>query len=400
MNRNRYQGFTLVELLVVIAIIGVLVGLLLPAVQAAREAARRMSCSNNLKQLGLAFHNYHSAFGHLPAHAGGTNRKHSQSWSTVMRPSATGSGAANTNHLSALVPLLPFVEQQTLWEKISNQLPASGGLVWPPMGPCPHMTLQDQDNNPYEPWQTTLPAYRCPSDPGEGLPATGRTNYGVCVGDSIVGQYDGLINQWGETVSAAGDTRQSQRGMFIMGWQKPGFRDVLDGLSNTIMGGEFNTYMGSDHITTRLKNGVGAHAAPSACYTGQDPDRPQFWGPSAILYGDPEQQRGMKWAAGMAIYTGFTTVLPPNGAICQDTSTNNIHRSGGIFSPSSRHPGGAHMLLGDGSVKFISESIEAGGDVGCVRAGYSGPRAPGSPSPYGVWGALGTRASGETIGEY
>ena len=116
MSRSRYSrlGFTLVELLVVIAIIGVLVGLLLPAVQAAREAARRMSCSNNFKQIGLAIHNYHSAYKQIPTQHGGTGlRVGANSW---------WEGSATTNHeeLSAFVGLTPFMEQQALWEKISN----------------------------------------------------------------------------------------------------------------------------------------------------------------------------------------------------------------------------------------------------------------------------------------
>ncbi|WP_372899412.1 DUF1559 domain-containing protein, partial [Stieleria sp.] len=124
---RRYSaraGFTLVELLVVIAIIGILVGLLLPAVQAAREAARRMSCSNNFKQIGLALHNYHSAYQRLPMNYGGT---------TPVAPLTSGpGGVANWwesnnfgNHelLSILVPLTPYMEQQSLWESISQPFP-------------------------------------------------------------------------------------------------------------------------------------------------------------------------------------------------------------------------------------------------------------------------------------
>ncbi len=119
------QAFTLVELLVVIAIIGVMVGLLLPAVQAAREAARRMSCGNNFKQLGLGLHNYHAAYNRLPQHGGGT---------------PSGPAIHNQLFLSILVPMLPFVEQQSLWEQISNQL-VVGSTTYPPMGPVMWGTL-------------------------------------------------------------------------------------------------------------------------------------------------------------------------------------------------------------------------------------------------------------------
>ena len=142
-SKSYRFGFTLVELLVVIAIIGILVGLLLPAVQAAREAARRMSCSNNFKQIGLAIHNYHSAYKQLPMHSGGT------------RPSPAAGGwwqpgdGSNRMRLSIFVGLTPFMEQQALWETISNpsvvDLDNPGTprtTPWPAMGPTP----TDEDN--------------------------------------------------------------------------------------------------------------------------------------------------------------------------------------------------------------------------------------------------------------
>ncbi len=187
------RGFTLVELLVVIAIIGVLVGLLLPAVQAAREAARRMSCSNNFKQIALAIHNYHSAYKQLPIHGAGTDSPGTPNHPPVAQASSnpsdnwwTNYGHSNSWRLSILVGATPFMEQQSLWEQISNPngedsvdetityLPPN---QWPPMGPT---TAQIR----YKPWVTEIPTLRCPSDPGVGLPALGRCNYGACLGDS------------------------------------------------------------------------------------------------------------------------------------------------------------------------------------------------------------------------
>lgn len=181
--QKRSAGFTLVELLVVIAIIGVLVGLLLPAVQAAREAARRMSCSNNFKQIGLAIQNYHSAFKQLPRYGGGTDGL-DKNKNVGTEPGWIRSGWHNSQALSARVALTPYFEQQTLWEQISTptDFDGDGAIDFPAMGPYP--TIQSYSpayvtgasGANYEPWLTEIPTLRCPSDPGTGAPAAGRTN--------------------------------------------------------------------------------------------------------------------------------------------------------------------------------------------------------------------------------
>ena len=403
MKNNQRVGFTLVELLVVIAIIGVLVGLLLPAVQAAREAARRMSCSNNFKQIGLGFHNYHSAYKVLPMERGGTSRFGSNLQARTPVPQGAAYGGNNFHNLSALVPLLPFVEQQALWQEISNPYavkePASAvGLYFAAMGPQVAMSLANHSNFQYDPWLTEIPTYRCPSDPGVGFPSQGRTNYGVNMGDSIQYQNTGWIRQNG-TVNrvVAGRARNTCRGMFVPRYATR-FRDVLDGLSNTIMGAEMNTDMGDRNITTHANRAPGILNNPMLCGRGRDPARMRYWSPTASLVNSVQVQRGYKWANGMCVNTGITTIIPPNGPIC---SNGNNTFTIGIYPPSSRHPGGVHALMGDGSVTFITDSIEAGFcGIGNVKWNGTGNRSPGSKSAYGLWGALGTRANSEIIGPW
>ncbi|WP_442505591.1 DUF1559 domain-containing protein [Novipirellula sp. SH528] len=414
MRNSKNRGFTLVELLVVIAIIGVLVGLLLPAVQAAREAARRMSCSNNFKQLGLAIHNYHSAYNQLPNNHTGTDRAY------------VGDVSNNSNRrfLSWLVTVLPFIEQQAMWEGITNPSqevsPGSSmpGTVtngtWPAMGPVPWQAA-------YPAWATDIAGFRCPSDPSR-LPgvATGRSNYAACLGDSIDSCYFGGKNERGAynqpsdySLNNDGDmtlrAQAANRGFF---WSrhKVGFRDVLDGLSNTIAAGEICTSAGSretraDWVRNISFKGDGTWdgaGEPNRCRQGAhiDPARPTFYTSSASVETNPLNSRGGRWGDGRLTYTAFQTILPPNNANCStNTSDGNWYF---ISSAGSRHQGGAHVLMGDGAVKFITDSIESGDLTdNAVVASFTGhtsnPNLAGSQSPYGLWGSLGTRASKEVI---
>ena len=411
-------GFTLVEVLVVIAIIGVLVGILLPAVQAAREAARRMSCSNNFKQVALAIHNYHSAYKQLPRHRGGT-------WSDGNIPIDMN----NRMSLSYLVGLTPFFEQQSVWEQIANpnQDRVDGSIQSPPfpaMGPAPY---EDQ----YVPWQIEIPTLRCPSDPGVGLPSFGRTNYAACLGDSIDVMDSGavLINNdvivrpppsW---LSARANA--ACRGAFVPR-KDTKFRDITDGLSNTILCGEIATDLGDRDVRTipAVRNGDAILDEPDLClHDGLvSPARPRFWstgsdgGVAPTLPSDAEV-RGFRWSQAGTVWTEFNTILPPNREVCLGQSPppsgplvfgNPTSPPGsgarieepGVASISSRHPGGAHVMMADGSILFVTDSIEAGDPhSGNVWLDGAGNLAPGNESPYGLWGALGTRAAKEVINE-
>jgi prepilin-type N-terminal cleavage/methylation domain-containing protein/prepilin-type processing-associated H-X9-DG protein len=415
-NQKR-TGFTLVELLVVIAIIGVMVGLLLPAVQAAREAARRMSCGNNFKQIGLGIHNYHAAYNQMPLTGAGTGRWLAGSpgnwWTT--------SPLRSNERLSWLVGILPFMEQQALWEQISNPLvipiPASS---WPAMGPTP-----DPLNIAYRPWTTEIPTLRCPSDPGVGAPSMGRTNYAACFGDSIVIMAHGPRNHLlFDDAAFANESRAAARGAFVMR-QRMNFRDILDGTANTIAAGEIATDLGDRSITTNMHLGTPSatlYATPSACNTpvNIDATRPRFWTGVAPLSA-ADSGRGFRWAEAGGMFSGMNTILPPNSEVCGalapavatgavntalagiPVAANEVHARDAVLPPSSRHQGGCHVLMADGAVRFITDSIEAGNARGAaplsamVRLGGTLTSAPGAASPYGLWGALGTRSGREVI---
>ncbi|TWU01255.1 DUF1559 domain-containing protein [Stieleria varia] len=403
------SGFTLVELLVVIAIIGILVGLLLPAVQAAREAARRMSCSNNFKQIGLGIQNYHSSFKQLPTNGTGSKRVPSMTDAT---------NQSNRLFLSWLVPILPYIEQQALWEQISNPsqqvtagatLPGTVNGAWHAMGPCPWVTT-------YVPWVTQVPTYRCPSDSGQarGPGQLARTNYACCVGDANDRGHNGGINDygfWGNQNNRDEDwavtrARSAQRGFF---WNRneSKFRDVLDGLSNTIAAGEVNTSGGKREISadfvrniTTMINTNETVLTPARCKEGAhiDPLRPQFYDPAATVSANLSQGKATRWADSRPYYTAFHTILPPNSPSCVHDGGDGNH-SGVISTAGSRHSGGAHVLMGDGAVVFMTDSVETGN----LEANTVCRDAPGLPagtaSSYGLWGSLGTRDMKEVIEE-
>ena len=413
--KRRQTGFTLVELLVVIAIIGVLVGLLLPAVQAAREAARRMSCSNNFKQIGLGLHNYHDAFKKFPEYGGGTNldpRLGTACWAGNL---SQHSDFSTQKALSQLVGILPFIEQQPLWEQISNPLVNDDATppVWPAMGPRPL-----QNDYRYSPWNTEIQAFRCPSDPGVGLPAHGRTNYATCIGDNAQHAWIGF-RQWSGETDGSGCTSHefTNSQQYLRGFGKSrkfvAIRDMLDGTSNSIAMGEIATDLG-DFDKKTMPISVVAHGGaefgspgnPAAGTTTRqceneytDPLRPQFW-QAAVATGaggtgtyEAGNRRGYMWSYWAPLHSGFTTLLPPNSGVCL---LNNDEWTEGAYSASSRHPGGVHILMGDGAVRFVTDSIESGnGDFPYVQI------SPGMASPYGLWGALGTIASKEILdGEF
>ncbi|MCM2369835.1 DUF1559 domain-containing protein [Aporhodopirellula aestuarii] len=379
----KRRAFTLVELLVVIAIIGVLVGLLLPAVQAPREAARRMSCSNNFKQIGLAMHNYHSAYDRLPSNGTGTGIE--------------SSGLVNQRRLGAMVGFLPFFEQQAIWEQLSNphqpeagETPAQPTILdangsWPAFGP---RVWEDLDI--YDPWQTEIPTLRCPSDPGTSPTGNGMTNYAFCHGDAIL--------RVGYNSTNAFLDRGAFREMFRP--QVAGrFRDVLDGLANTVAMGEIATDLGDRQINgsvvdkSHLGNSSALGSSGKLCLDVANPQRPQFIADSVPLWNTGGASRGARWFDSFLMISGFTTVLPPNSPTCP--LDWGVAWQSGIYSSGSRHQGGVHILMADGSVTFITDSIEAGNpEADSISKNYNNV---GQQSPYGVWGALGTQAAKETV---
>ena len=319
--RRLRVGFTLVELLVVIAIIGVLVALLLPAAQAAREAARRMQCTNNLKQLGLAFHNYHDALLAFPPSyvstrgGGGVNG----SPDSITRDAGPGWGWGTM--------LLAYIEQQALHNQFDFRRPC-----W------------DEANSSSA--QTPLSFHLCPSASGDrnafnvinksGQPLAkfARSHY-VC----NVGQEE----PWG---FAMDDYTSVADGPLYRN-SPTTVADIRDGLSNTVFLGEHHPILSSK---TWVGVVPGAAVCPSPRYAFSDCDH------AATL---------VNVHSGPATDEIPSVIHPPNSPLCH------------VCQMFAEHPGGCHVLLGDGSVRFVSEYIHQG-----------------------TWAALSSRAKGEVVGAY
>ncbi|MGB7345816.1 MAG: DUF1559 domain-containing protein [Pirellulaceae bacterium] len=351
-RRCRCQAFTWVELLIVIVIIGVLLGLLLPNVRVSREAARRMSCANNFKYIGLAMHNYHSAYKQLPMGMGGTNG------GTELQ--------SNQGRLSGLVALMPFIEQQTLWEQISRASNFNG-VKYPAMGPAPWVSQ-------FDPWQTPVATLLCPSSPAESN-KFGMTNYALCIGDTAQ-----EIHQ-----------TQTVRGVFACG-KANRFREILDGLSNTIAMTEIGTQVDRSVCGQyAVKQSVDILSDPASCKQLTDEERPNVYATETPL---SQWGRGGRWNDGSAGFTLTNTILPPNSPSCAVGSEVAVD---GIYSAGSYHQGGCHVLMSDGAVVFMTDSIEAGDSHAATLTPEQLAEQP--LSPYGLWGAMGTAAAKEMIEE-
>jgi prepilin-type N-terminal cleavage/methylation domain-containing protein len=369
---SRLFGFTLVELLVVIAIIGVLIALLLPAVQAAREAARRMQCSNKVKQLALACHTYHDANEALVATSG-----------HVIMPM---SNSGNTDRWSGLVFLLPFFEQEALYSRFMSE--NIGGPA----------TLAVVASNPRA---VTIGTFICPSDTSKNPSGyAARTNYRMCTGDSPV--------SFGDSSTPAGNANYMN-----IAWMRGCFGYKTWFNLSAITDGTSNTAIFSERVMSGNATGIGELIVKSgvldsfnigACWLGANQDASVQYRSSCInardsnngsqysasLSGVTYPDRyfghcGWNYTDGHFMQTSFNTVISPNGPACQYRTNRNI----GIYTPTSNHTGGVTIGLADGSVRFISETI----DVGTL----DGANRDTGVSHFGVWGALGSRNGGESV---
>jgi prepilin-type N-terminal cleavage/methylation domain-containing protein len=316
MNKDNRNGFTLVELLVVIAIIGVLVGLLLPAVQAAREAARRMQCQNNLKQISLACHNYHSAFDRFPP-------------SAVLDLSV--GATANNGSWGVHGRILPYLEQGNLFERVDLSIAWDSQMVID---------------------QLKISPYACPSDPGSdqvrdpggGRPKLYPTTYGFNFGTWFV---------YSPTTRRGGD------GMFFPNTCVR-FRDCLDGTSHTLLAAEVKAW------TPYRRNG-----GPTTTDIPTNAAQLEAIVPSAPDFKDTGHT---EWPDGRVHHTGFTATMTPNTKVSHtnagmllDVDFNSWQegRNGNAGLPTyaaitarSHHVGLVHTARVDGSINSVTNSID------------------------------------------
>lgn len=301
------RAFTLVELLVVIAIIGILIALLLPAVQAAREAARRSQCTNNLKQLGLAVHNYHDVFKVFP------------------RLQYTIVGASSWHGHSVWEMVLPFMEQRAIYDQLN----------W------------SADNQGQTVTRTKIAAFICPSDRLFGDINRPGINYGVSGGSTV--------NYWGSTSTANGMFKRNLENRMA---------DVTDGTSNSIMISEF--LKGDNSQAKQSDSDIRATSSFSGSTILPAVSDVETFGQACLGVAFDSYAAyslcGRDWASPFPMQSSINTVAPPNWHYpsCANSSNNfgQCTDRDGVFPPRSRHPGGVNVSMGDASVRFVTETID------------------------------------------
>jgi len=375
----RRLAFTLVELLVVIAIIGTLVGLLLPAVQAAREAARRSSCSNNLKQLGVALHSYESARRSFPPSRWGPKETacswppSGNDWSTcgdgtVVPAKGTmidGVAYPGAGGFSGYVAMLPYMEYQDLYNTMMRDAATSPKYLY----------------QKYTPFRTQIPSILCPSD----IPrfSDGGGDY------SEWAQHNYLFSSGDQHINLHVDhTYYRQRGIFGTN-SNCRTKDIPDGLSKTLAMAECTRPDGNLNVAVNGPTATSKESTWSVngCWS--------YWNSNGFTtnnFHPRNRSPGAFWAYGSYSNINFNSCLPPNGPVCSQFNQFGF----GIYSARSRHGGGVQSLFADGAVTFVRENIESGNKAAASPTSDTTYIAKTTASPYGVWGALGSRVGGES----
>jgi len=401
----KTRGFTLVELLVVIAIIGMLIALLLPAVQAAREAARRMSCSNKLKQLGLATHNYHDVRDVIPMQESTTPWFPRDHAGVALIPVA----GVLPDRWGGFPTMFPYLELTAALAQMADT----------PTNPSVGYADVHEDGNDWSfvnntVYTTQFQSFLCPSSAsiGFGAPWVAHTNYRFCHGDNPEWRYSNKSGSFPATPNY-------HRGAFGF-MTKFNFTAIKDGTSNTVFFAErevantgragatpFHTPTGNmktdivDMYYANLRTWYASGGLESgAIFMASRAVCSNTAGSGGFYRSDIPLGNGNAISSvrahhailtdGMPEETSFWTIMPPNGPSCVAI------RDSGAIAPSSNHSGGVNAVLGDGAVRFISNSIDVGTkDAFLDNAGNPTHNARG-PSPFGVWGAMGSREGGES----
>jgi prepilin-type N-terminal cleavage/methylation domain-containing protein/prepilin-type processing-associated H-X9-DG protein len=366
----RWRGgraFTLIELLVVIAIIAVLIALLLPAVQSAREAARRAQCINNLKQIGLALANYESAVGSYPPGAI-TFQENPMNCTVIPRT------------FSFFDLILPYMEAQTVYNAANFSFAAGDNSAAPMEYGFPRASATN-----HTAFATQIPSYVCPSDSPETSTASSpRANgYNQCSYGGMVGTFD--IWHWycgcptsppyGGSCPAANNTECKSDGIFQKNYTYK-ISQVRDGLSNTIYVGEACRYRNDPDPVFNFYSRMGWWASSFDSANGVTTTRP------TVLFSPIPKINASFAGDDIANYPSVINITGDVDSWLFSASPD--YRQDGQFGFRSQHPGGANFAFGDGSVKFIKETIDMGSPVLANRN-------------IGVYRKLSTIASGEVI---